>query len=149
VAAWPVERAALLHVENRTAFPNIQEVFGAFNAKREYLGRELAARAGVKRWNSESHVMAALWSADVLRAIRQHRASFESLGPGGCGLFEAWWQGRPLPTGKRAGLIVFDPIAGSRRDRRRWAGLADPAGVRPRYRGCVEALEALRDTGLA
>ena len=44
VVAWSVECEALLHIENRTRFPDIQESFGSFNAKRRYLGADLAAR---------------------------------------------------------------------------------------------------------
>lgn len=36
VVAWDLERRALLHIENRTAFPNVQEALGSY-------GREAAA----------------------------------------------------------------------------------------------------------
>ncbi len=149
VVAWSVERAALLHVENRTAFPNIQEAFGSFNAKREYLGQDLAARAGVKRWLSQSHAMAVLWSTDVLRVLKHHGASFVSLGQDGPAILEAWWCGRPPRTGKSTGLVLFDPIHGRRSDTRRWAAIDDPEKIRPRYRNYAAALTALQAAGQA
>ena len=42
--ACDLDRRALLHVENRTRFPDFQDMAGAFNAKRAYLGRVLADR---------------------------------------------------------------------------------------------------------
>lgn len=149
IVAWSPERGALLHIENRTEFPNIQEAFGAFNAKREYLGTELAARAVVGRWRSECHVMAALWSADAIHAIRRHRATFSSLGPDGPTLLEKWWRGEPPAVGRCTGFVLFDPVDGRRSDARRWVGLTDPAEIRPRYRGYTEALAALTKTGQA
>jgi transcriptional regulator with XRE-family HTH domain len=144
VVAWSAERAALFHIENRTRFPDIQDTFGSFNAKRRYLGAELAARAGIARWRSETHVMAALWSAEVLRSLRAHRASFASVCPDVTDAFEAWWAGDPPPGGRRSILLVFDPIAGRRADRRRWVGLAAIEGLRPRYRDYADAAETLR-----
>jgi hypothetical protein len=137
----------LLHIENRTEFPNIQEAFGAFNAKREYLGAEMAARVGVPRWRSEGHVMAAIWSADAIHAVRQHRATFSSLGPDGAEILEAWWRGDEPPNGRRSGFVLFDPVDGRRSDARRWTGIANLSEIRPRYRGYAEALEALKDSG--
>ena len=144
VVVWSVQQAALLHIENRTRFPDLQESFGSFNAKRSYLGSELAARVGVRRWNSETHAIAALWSGEVLRALRSHRASFESVCPDSAAAFETWWNGRPPAAGRYSTLLVFDPDAGRRRDRRRWLGLAELDGARPRYRDYADALSALR-----
>jgi transcriptional regulator with XRE-family HTH domain len=144
VVAWSVERSALLHIENRTRFPDIQESFGSFNTKRSYLGRELADRAGIARWRSETHVIVALWSAEVLGALRSHRASFGSVCPDALEAFEAWWRGESPATGRRSILLVFDPIAGHRCDRRRWAGLAELSDLRPRYRDYADAVSAIR-----
>lgn len=47
--AWDPARRTLLHVENRTRFPNTQEAFGAYHAKRTYLARVLAERLGGRR----------------------------------------------------------------------------------------------------
>jgi transcriptional regulator with XRE-family HTH domain len=81
LVAWDVKDRALLHIENRTRFPDFQEMAGSFNAKRAYLGRALAARLGFGRWESETHVLAALWSSEVLHAIRLRPDSFRSLCP--------------------------------------------------------------------
>jgi hypothetical protein len=144
VVAWSVERAALLHIENRTRFPDIQESFGSFNTKRRYLGREVAGRVGVARWRSETHVMAALWSAEVLRPLRLYRASFESVCPDPPDEFEAWWRGGPPTTGRHSILLIFDPVAGNRRDRRQWAGFAELPDLRPRYRDYADAVAVIR-----
>jgi Helix-turn-helix domain len=139
--AWSVERRALLHIENKTRFVDLQDSFGSFNAKRRYLGAELAARAGIARWRSESHVIAALWSGEVLRAIRLHAASFASVCPDPADAFEAWWRGEPPATGRHSILVVFDPAEGRRRDRRRWLALSDLAAARPRYRDYAAAVD--------
>jgi transcriptional regulator with XRE-family HTH domain len=60
VVAWSAEQAAILHIENRARFPDLQDTLGSFNAKRRFLGAELSARAGIPRWRSETHVIAAL-----------------------------------------------------------------------------------------
>ena len=73
VVIWDVERRALLHIENRTRFPDFQETAGSFNAKRAYLGAAFANRLALGRWESETHVVVALWSAEVLHALRLHR----------------------------------------------------------------------------
>jgi hypothetical protein len=148
VVAWSVERAALLHIENKTEFPNLQAAFGAFNTKQSYLGAELAARLGVRRWRSETHLMAMLWSAEVLRTIRQHRASFESLDRDGPKALDAWWTGEPPSTGSLAAALLFDPMA-RRRDARVWLGMTDLATARPRYRNYADALAALEGSGQA
>jgi hypothetical protein len=144
VVAWSAERAALLHVENRTRFPDIQESFGSFNAKRSYLGPDIAVRAGVLRWRSETHVVAALWSAETLRTIRAHAASFASVCPDPSATFESWWRGDPPRSGRHSTMLFFDPIGGGRSDRRRWVGLADLPGLRPRYRDYADAVDELR-----
>ncbi|HEX7491746.1 MAG TPA: helix-turn-helix transcriptional regulator [Candidatus Limnocylindrales bacterium] len=138
--AWSPEPPVLLHIENKTALPDIQEAIGAFNAKRNYLGAELAARSGVERWRSEAHVLAVLWSAEAMTALRSHRASFEAVCPDGPDGFERWWSGAPPASGMRKILILFDPVEGVRADRRRWVGLGELATVRPRFRGYAEAV---------
>ena len=144
VAVCSIERRTLLHIENRTRFPDMQDSFGSFNAKVSYLGAELAERAGVGRWRSETHVIAALWSGEVLHSIRTHAASFASVCPDSVDAFEAWWRGEPLETGHRSILVVFDPAEGRRRDRRRWLAIDELAGERPRYRDYADAVELLR-----
>ena len=144
LVAWSAERAALLHIENRTRFPDIQESFGSFNAKRSYLGPELFGRSGIPRWRSETHVIAALWSAEVLRVVRAHRASFGSVCPDPPDAIDSWWRGGPPATGRHSILVFFDPIEGRRRDRRRWAGLGELPSLRPRYRDYADAVMALQ-----
>jgi transcriptional regulator with XRE-family HTH domain len=148
LVAWTTDPPAMLHIENKTLFDDIQEAFGTFNSKREYLGGALLARAGVRRWGSETHVMAALWSTEVMRTIRSHQASFGSVCPDPPADFEAWWRGDAPLVGRRRTLILFDPIEGVRSDRRRWAGLADLPGLRPRYRDYEDdATELQRSSG--
>ena len=81
VVAWDLESLALLHLENRTAFPNVQESLGSYNAKRAYLARELATRLGIPGFRSETHAMVCLWSSDVLHALRLHAATFRATCP--------------------------------------------------------------------
>ncbi|CAN5793088.1 hypothetical protein BH24CHL6_BH24CHL6_13370 [soil metagenome] len=71
VAAWDIQRRSLLHLENRPRFLDFQEMAGSYNAKRAYLGASIASRVGVARWTSETHVIVALWSAEVLAKARQ------------------------------------------------------------------------------
>ncbi len=141
LVAWHVERAALLHIENRTRFPDFQDMAGSYNAKRAYLGRVLAERAGVKRWASETHVMVALWSAEVLHAIRLRHASFESLCPAPPGGFNAWWSGEPPLGGTGSTLVVLDPLAAGRQ--RVYISLTEALTARPRYRGYADAAARL------
>jgi len=143
LVAWSVERGALLHIENKTRFPDLQESFGSFNAKRSYLGAELGVRAGCGKWRSETHVMAALWSAEVLRNLRAHAASFASVCPDSDGFFAGWWRGEPPATGRHSILVIFDPAEGRRRDRRRWLGVDELEGARARYRDYAAAVALL------
>jgi hypothetical protein len=138
-----MESRALLHVENRTRFPNLQEAFGSYNAKRAYLPGVLAERIGVTRFEQITHVMVALWSSEVLHAIRLHSASFRALCPDPLEVFESWWSGG-LPGTAPAGsvLVVFDPFAAGQRHRP--IGLDQALIARPRYHDYRQAAEALR-----
>lgn len=140
--AWDVERRALLHIENRTRFSDFQEMAGAFNAKRAYLGAAIAERVGVPRWESETHVIAALWSGEVLHALRMRQSSFRALCPDGTRSFLAWWSA-DLDTlrGATSTLVVLDPGAAGRQ--RMFVGLDEELQARPRYRGYAEAVTAL------
>ena len=149
VVVVAVEQAAFMHIEDRTRFPDLQDAFGSFNAKRCYLGSEIAARHGIRRWQSETHVIAALWSGECLRSIRAHRGSFAAVCPDPPDAFEQWWAGEPPAQGRHSALVVFDPQPGQRRDRRRWLGLAEVEGARPRYRDYADAAEAFRRIGWA
>jgi transcriptional regulator with XRE-family HTH domain len=70
VVAWDLAAKAFLHIENRTRFPDFQEMAGSFNAKRAYLAEAIRGRLGVGRWNSQTHIIAALWTSEVLHALR-------------------------------------------------------------------------------
>ena len=97
VLAWDDEN--LLHIENRTRFPNLQEAAGAYNAKRQYLASSIAQRLdlGPRGWRSVTHVMACLWSSEVMHAVRLRRATFEALCPDPVESFEAWLVGDRPP----------------------------------------------------
>jgi transcriptional regulator with XRE-family HTH domain len=138
LVAWDAGARAMLHIENRTRFPDFQEMAGAYNSKRAYLGRALADRLGIGSWRSETHVIAALWSAEVLHALRLRTNSFKSICADDARAFEAWWSGRPPVPGASSSLVVLDPFVTSRQ--RSFISLDDAiAGARPRYRGYADA----------
>ncbi|MEP7378691.1 MAG: helix-turn-helix transcriptional regulator [Chloroflexota bacterium] len=139
--AWDVEARALLRIENRTRFPDFQEMAGSFNAKRAYLSRVLADRVGVNSWRSETHVIAALWSAEVLHSLRLRSESFRALCPEEPLGLESWWNGQPVVAGKRSELVVIDPLATARH--RPWIGLEESLTARPRHRGYADVARLL------
>jgi transcriptional regulator with XRE-family HTH domain len=140
--AWHAERRILLHIENRTRFPDFQEMAGAYNAKRAYLGAALVERLGLRGgWRSETHVIAALWSSEVLRTLRLRTESFRALCPNQADALAAWWSGNPPPAGTSSCLIVLDPSARGRQ--RPWLGLEDALAARPRHRGYADAAASL------
>jgi transcriptional regulator with XRE-family HTH domain len=140
--AWDLEKGSVLHIENRTRFPDFQEMAGSFNAKRSYLGPVLAQRLGLRAWRTETHVIAALWSAEVLHSLRLRAASYRALCPDAPLGFGSWWSGQP-PThaGKRSELVVIDPLARGRQ--RAWIGLEDALTTRPRHRGYADVARLL------
>jgi transcriptional regulator with XRE-family HTH domain len=144
VLAWT--RDELLHVENRTRFPNLQDAAGSWNSKRRYLAGDLADRCGLgpRGWRSVTHVMACLWSAEVLHAIRLHRASFAALCPDGPVAFAAWLGGDAPRHGVTSTLVVLDPLVPFGSRRRTIAVVNEPPLLDPRYRGYADAAEALR-----
>lgn len=142
VLAWDVETRNLLHVENRTRFPNLQDAAGSYNAKRRYLPAVLAERLGVGRRGFESvtNVMAVLWSSEAIHAIRMHPSTFGALGPDDPEAFDAWWRGATPRPGVTSTVILLDPAPSTPRHCA-WATLDD--ATRPRYRGYAEAAAAL------
>lgn len=139
--AWDLDERTLLHLENRTRFPNVGEAAGAWNAKRAYLAPVLAERLGIRRWASVTHAMVALWSAEVLHVLRLRTETFRALCPDAPDAFTDWWSGaRPL-AGTTATLIILDPFATGRA--RRYVGLEDALTARPRVRGYAEAVARL------
>jgi hypothetical protein len=150
VVALDTDRRALLHIENRTRFPNLQEAFGSYNAKRQYLPTVLAQRFGLRGgWAVVTHVVVALWSAEVLHTVRLRDASFRSVCPSPSDNFLAWWDGRiPEPGSPTSTLVVVDPRAELGR-LARFADLDAALSVRPRYRGYSEAAARLVSAGQA
>jgi transcriptional regulator with XRE-family HTH domain len=143
-------RRALLHIENRTRFPDVQAFAGSFNAKRAYLAPELAARLRIPGgFVSETHVVVALWSAEVLHTLRLREATLRSTCPDPPDRFAAWWSGEPVPPGRSGSLVILDPVPGRRPSRRQWVGLEVASSIEPRYRGYADALAELRQAGAA
>jgi transcriptional regulator with XRE-family HTH domain len=145
LVSWDVSARSILHIENRTRFPDLQESAGSFNAKRAYLAAALAERLGVRGWASETHVMVGLWSAEVLHVLRLRTESFRSLCPDSAGAFESWWTGRPTPSGRTSTFVLLDPLVSGRQ--RTYVDLETALTVRPRYRGYGEAATALAAAG--
>jgi transcriptional regulator with XRE-family HTH domain len=141
LVAWDIDVQALLHIENRTGFPDFQDMAGAYNAKRAYLPRALADRLGIGGWRSETHVIVGLWSSEVLHLLRLRTHSFRSLCPDPASAFDAWWRGRPPTTGRVSTLVVLDPLATGRQ--RAFVSLDAALVVRPRYRGYPDAARAV------
>jgi DNA-binding XRE family transcriptional regulator len=143
--AWDLDRRALLHIENRTRFPDLQRVAGSYNAKRAYLAAAIGKRLGAGQWASQTHVIAGLWSSEVLHVLRLRTETFRALCPDPASAFEAWWAGSPPRTGTASVLVVLDPFARGRR--RVFIGLDVATVVRPRLAGYVEAARRLLEAG--
>ena len=141
LVAWDAERRTLLHIENRTRFPDIQETAGVYNAKRAYLGGSLAERLGIRRWASKTHVLAALWSSEVLHVVRLRNESFRAPCPDEPESFTGWWTGQPPVRGLTSTLIVLDPLAAGRQ--RSFTGLDEAMTVRSRHRGYADVAAKL------
>jgi hypothetical protein len=145
VAVANLDARALLHIENRTRFPNIGETAASFNAKRSYLAAAFAKRWGLRHgWASEDHAIVALWSAEVLHAIRLRTETFRALCPDPPLALQAWWAGEfPSGHGTTLSLVILDPSP-SARDRDRFASLEEALRARPRYRDYADAATRLR-----
>ena len=143
VLAWSVDRRALLHIENRTRFPNLQEAAGSYNAKRSYLAPVIAERLDLRGgWASVTHALVALWSSEVLHSVRLRLATFRALCPSPTDAFTAWWGGTPPTAGTSSTFILFDPLPRPRA--RQFVDLDAAVRVEPRYRGYADAVAALR-----
>jgi len=150
VLAWDLEARALLHVENRTRFPNLQDAVGSCNAKRRYLQAVVAERLGIRGGiASVTNVIAGLWSSEVIHIARIRSASFSSVCPDDRSAFDAWWGGSTPATGATSAFIFLDPISTATPRRPAFVGLEQvlPGSIRPRYRGYADAVEALRRQG--
>jgi hypothetical protein len=143
--AWDLEARALLHVENKSDLPDLQDLAGSYNAKRAYLPAAIGQRLNIGRrgWASVTHVLAVLWSSAVLHVLRLRPATFTAICPSPVDPFEAWWAGDPPTEGVTSSLVILDPDPGLSRRRARFVG-ADRAGVvEPRYRHYADAAAAL------
>jgi transcriptional regulator with XRE-family HTH domain len=147
VIAWRLDPPTLLHVENRTRFPNIQEAFGSYNAKRRYLPGVLAQRLGLPRgFRSVTNVLCVLRSAEALHELRLRTGSFAAVCPDPIDPFTKWLSSAPPDSGLFSVLAIVDPLAEGRT--RAIVGLDEVRTIRPRYRGYADAAEALRRAGL-
>jgi hypothetical protein len=116
---------------------------GSYNTKRSYLAETLAHRLGIRRWASQTHVIAGLWSAEVLHALRRHPDSFRSLCPDSPDAFRSWWSGVAQSHGQTSTLVLMDPMASTRQTLLIGLEEALDPGTRPRYRGYGEAAAKL------
>ena len=148
VLAWSLEPPALLHIENRTRFPDLQEAAGSFNAKCQYLAPVVARQLGIRRFESQTHVMVGLWSSEVIHSVRIRRATFGALCPDTGVRLMAWMADAPPATGNSRSLVLLDPFARGRQ--RAIIGLDEVLhGLKPRVPGYREAAERLRASGRA
>jgi transcriptional regulator with XRE-family HTH domain len=143
LVAWDVRARALLHIENRTRFPDLQEATGSYNSKKAYLAESLGERVGVRRWASQTHVMAALWSSEALHVLRLRKDTFRSACPDAQDAFAQWWRGQPPTTGVTSTFVALDPLAVGRK--RVFIGLDDVLIARPRYQGYADAAAQVDD----
>ena len=148
LVAWDIRRSALLHVENKTRLPNLQEAFGSYNAKRRYLAPIMADRLGLTRgFRTVTHAIVALWSSEVQHVVRIRSTSLRAILPDGPDAFAAWWSGGELPAGSQSVFILLDPL--DRPRSRRWVGVDGALRAGARYRGYAEAMEVARAAGVA
>jgi hypothetical protein len=136
LVAWDLAARTLLHLENRTRFPDMQETAGSFNAKRAYLGAALAQRLGIRSWVSETHVIVGLWSSEVLHVFRLREQTFRTICQDSPDGFAAWWEGSPPASGSRSEMVLLDPLAQGRE--RTWISLDEALTARPRHRGYAD-----------
>jgi transcriptional regulator with XRE-family HTH domain len=143
VLGWDTALSVLLRIENRTRFPDVQDSIGRFKNEQRYLATALWRPLGFDRPpRTQLHVMVGLWSAEVLRVLRQRPETFRSTFPDPPDGFFAWMAGA-LPTSGGTTFVLLDPLATGRQ--RRFIGLEEGlAGARPRLRGYADAADRLR-----
>ncbi len=139
----------LLHHEVKTALPNVGELAGSWNAKRQYLAASIAQRHGFRHgFRTVTHVLTITWTAECVRVLRLRHATLTSLGPDSPAAFDSWWQGGAPPApGVGSTVVILDPIARPRAPA--WVDIRDLATVRPRHAGYADLLRDLRETGRA
>jgi transcriptional regulator with XRE-family HTH domain len=147
VLAWDLSSRALLHDENRTRFPNLQDALGSYNAKRAYLPGVVAERIGLRgRFAAVTNVIAGLWSSEVIHAARIRAATFRSVCPDDRTAFDGCWAGAPPTGGPTSAFVLLDPVSTTR-----WTSFAGleqvlEGSIRPRYLGYADSATALRGT---
>lgn len=142
VLAWTTDPAVLLHIENRTRFPDLQAAIGSYNAKRRFLAATVAQHVGIRRFDSETHVLAGLWSAEVLHAVRLRRATFRAVCPDPPDALAAWLDGARPDRASSSSFVLLDPSASGRQAS--FTGLEHALDhARPRSRGYAEAARQL------
>jgi transcriptional regulator with XRE-family HTH domain len=139
----------LIHHEVKTAIPNVGELAGAWNVKRQYLVGSVAQRHGFRGgFRTVTHVLTVALTAECLHILRLREATIRSLGPDAPDAFADWWDGtRPEAAGVTSTVVVLDPISRPRAPT--WAPIDDLGEVRPRHRDYAGLLRELRDTGRA
>ncbi len=147
--AWDLDARALLHIENKSRLPDIQDLAGSYNAKRAYLAAVMAERLGIgpSGWRTVTHALVALWSSEVIHVLRLREATFAALCPSPLEPFAAWWNGDPLASGVTSSLVLFDPAPDLGPRRLRFVGADRVATIERRYRGYADAAEALDHRG--
>jgi hypothetical protein len=94
------------------------------------------------RFASQTHVIVALWSSEVLHALRLRPATFLALYPDPPTALQQWLAGSPPMRGMARTLVLMDPLA--RGHRRVFISQEDAlAGARPRMRGDADAAASL------
>ncbi len=142
LVAWSLPNRTLLHIENRTRFPDLQEAIGAYNAKCAYLADSVAKRLGLHDpFRSVTHVLALLWSAELRHVVRLRSATFRAVCPAETDAFAGWWQGVPPPEGVSRSLVFLDPLDRGRA--RRWVDLSTALRSEARYRDYLDAVRAI------
>jgi hypothetical protein len=139
VLAWDLANSRLLH--NREQVTNRGRPGARRRLQRETcltLPPAIGERLGVgpRGWQTVSHVLVALWSSEVLHALRMRTATFRALCPDPADTFAAWWSGALPPVGSTSTLVILDPALAIGWHRR-WIGLddLDAAAALPRLRG--------------
>lgn len=147
VLAWDLDRWALLHIENRTRFPNLQAAIGSYNSKRQYLPAVMAERLALRGgFRSVTHVIAGLWSNEVIHAVRIRKATFRAVCPDNETAFAAWWSGQPPEdAGVTSSFVLFDPAPVPTGRRQSFVGLEETlaGAIRPRHLGYAAAAATL------
>jgi transcriptional regulator with XRE-family HTH domain len=148
VVSWSLADRALVHLENRTRFPNLQDALGSYNAKRAYLADAVARRVGLRGgFASVTHVIVGLWSAEVQHVLRLRRSTFRAICPDDPSAFAAWWEGRPPRSGATSSFVLLDPVERTRG--RRWVGLDDALRVEARHRDYASAVAVMPTSGVS